>query len=97
MFYFTKAFEEVTPDIEGEVNQALAVTNLGFINSKIPVRVEKLCIEKATGDVYLWKDVWNVLNEFRNMKGNRIKTLSTADVAVLTLEVKLRRCWWVVC
>lgn len=83
MFYYTKAFEDVTPDIEGEVNQALANTNMGFINSMIPVRVQKFCIERATGDVYFGNKTDGILTEFRMMKGTPLQTLSSADVAVL--------------
>ena len=84
MFYYTKAFKDVTPDIEGEVNQALAITNKGFINSKIPVRVEKFCIEAATGSVYeKTKNLTGILDDLKMMKGSPYKTLSTADAAVL--------------
>ena len=83
MFYYTRKFEEVTEDIEWVVNQALAITNQGFINSLIPVRVEKFCIEKATGSVYELTNPMGFLNDFKRMKGSPHKTLSTADAAVL--------------
>ena len=40
MFYYTQEFEAVTADIEGFVDQIIDITNEGYINSKIPVRVK---------------------------------------------------------
>ena len=77
MFYYTKSFEEVTPNIEGMVLQALALTNMGFMNSKIPVIAKLFCIEKATGSVYLATKN-EELNDFPKMKGSAVQTLSTA-------------------
>merc|ERR1712168_1044606 len=48
MIYYTPDFASITPDIEGWVDQVLAETNQGYINSQIPVRITKLCIEQAT-------------------------------------------------
>ena len=47
MFYYTPEFEAITADIEGFVDQIIDITNEGFINSEIPVRVRAFCIEKA--------------------------------------------------
>ena len=47
MFYYTPEFEAITADIEGFVDQIIDITNEGFINSEIPVRVRTFCIEKA--------------------------------------------------
>ena len=47
MFYYTREFAEITDDIEGFVDEAVAITNQGYINSQIPVRIEKFCIEEA--------------------------------------------------
>lgn len=78
MFYYTQEFEAGTADIEGFVDQIIDITNEGFINSKIPVRVRSFCIEKAsltdsTGDI----------EAFTRMKGSPVATLNTADAATL--------------
>ena len=78
MFYYTPEFEAVTADIEGFVDQIIDITNEGFINSEIPVRVKAFCIEKAS-----LTDSTGTLGAFAEMKGSRIATLNTADAATL--------------
>ena len=41
MFYYTAEFEKITQDINGWIDQVLCDTNQGYINSQIPLRVEK--------------------------------------------------------
>ena len=41
-------FAEMTADVRGYVDQVLAETNLGYLNSGVPVRVAKFCLEQAT-------------------------------------------------
>ena len=43
MIHVTKEFEEST-DIESYVDVVISETNLGYINSGIPLRVKKHCI-----------------------------------------------------
>ena len=38
----------MTADVRGYVDQVLAETNLGYLNSGVPVRVAKFCLEQAT-------------------------------------------------
>ena len=60
----------------------MAETNQGYINSRIPLRASKLCIEKAPieeGD--------DVLTRFRNMKdGSASKLKKSADAAALLIQ-----------
>ena len=80
--YYTQEFEAVTADIELFVDQMISRTNLGFINSKIPVRVEAFCIEKATLSDAKGSDIY----KFRIMKGSAVATLNTADAATLLVR-----------
>ena len=78
MVYYTPEFASVTEDIEGWVDLVLEEANQGYINSNIPVRVEKFCIEAATiGDKESHPEI------FRMMKGSPTATRNTADAAVL--------------
>ena len=61
MFYYTADFEDLTEDIEGFIDQVVAETNQGYINSKVPLRVTKICVEKAAteeirnhSDIFHW-------------------------------------------
>lgn len=38
MFYYTPQFAAITQDINGYIDQVLAETNQGYINSNIPIR-----------------------------------------------------------
>ena len=78
MFYYTPEFEAATADIEGFVDQIIDITNEGFINSEIPVRVRAFCIEKAS-----LTDSTGNLQAFTSMKGSPLATLNTADAATL--------------
>ena len=84
MIYYTPDFASVTPDIEGFVDQVLAEVNQGYINSLIPVRITKLCIEQATINDNDIQD----LGTFRRMKGTDSALRNTADSAFL-LTVRL--------
>ena len=84
MIYYTPDFASVTPDIEGWVDQVLAETNQGYINSLIPVRIAKLCIEEAT----INDDDIVDIGTFRTMKGTVSALRNTADSAFL-LSVRL--------
>ena len=66
MFYFTTDFAKITADIAGYVDQVLAETNQGYVNSDVPLRVSKYCIEPAgLGD---GSDTVSMLNTFTVMK-----------------------------
>ena len=48
MIYYTPEFEAITSDIPGFVDQVLAETNQGYVNSNIPMTIKLHCIERAT-------------------------------------------------
>ena len=81
MFYYTKDFAAVTADIPGFIDQLIAETNQGYINSNIPLRIATFCIEQATvNDV---ADSGELLTAFANMKGSSFALRNTADAAAL--------------
>ena len=47
MFYYTPEFAKAVDDLEGFIDHIITVTNQGYVNSKIPVRATKLCIEQG--------------------------------------------------
>ena len=47
MFYYTPEFAKAVDDLEGLIDHIITVTNQGYINSKIPVRAKKLCMEQG--------------------------------------------------
>jgi len=81
MFYYTADFEAITPDIPGFIDQVLAETNQGYINSKIPLTATRFCIEAATiNDMEQSSDL---LSAFFYMKSSATALRNTADAAAL--------------
>merc|ERR1712180_62232 len=85
MFYYTKEFAKVTDDIPLYVEQVVAETNQGYINSNIPLRVKAHCIEEADlHDVPYGSDM---LSKFGCYKGGyKGDLLNSADAAALLVE-----------
>ena len=82
--YYTEDFESQTADIDGYIDQVIAETNLGYMNSDVPVRITALCKEKATiNDI---EDSSEMLTAFKLMKGSYEELRDTADVAVLLVN-----------
>jgi len=75
--YYTQEFADDTPNIEEFVNEAIRLTNIGYENSKLPIKVVNHCIEKAniTDD--------SSLDDFRNMKSSVDELRGSADAALL--------------
>ena len=44
IFYYTKEFEGITPDIKGHVEHLVANTNIVFLKSGIPLRLAIHCM-----------------------------------------------------
>ena len=81
MIYYTPQFAAITPDIPGFVDQVLAETNQGYINSKVPMSIKLHCIEKATvNDV---STSLATVNNFVAMKGSTKALRHSADATVL--------------
>ena len=81
MFYYTPEFAAATPNIEDFIDQVIAETNQGYVNSEIPVTVTKFCHEEAT--VHDTNSSSDLLDNFMNMKGSYEELRNTADTAAL--------------
>ena len=99
MLYYTQEVEDSVADLDGFFDQMLAETNQGerncchcqksflspgYIQSDVPVRLTKFCIEKATmEEMPFAPDSASVLHAFRKMKGSDAALRNTADAAAL--------------
>ena len=43
MFYYTPTFASITTDIDGFIDQVLAETNQGYLNSGVALEAVRLC------------------------------------------------------
>jgi len=80
-FYYTPEFKANTPDIDGFLDQVLAETNQGYMNSGVDLIATKFCAEEATiGD---GTDFYATFSSFKTMKGDITTLRGTADFAAL--------------
>lgn len=79
--YYTSEVEESTTNLEGFFQDLISDTNLGFINSKIPLRVFLYCTEKYFHPEQ--SDSVSMLFDFRRYRSTSKEVLGGADVAVL--------------
>jgi len=80
-FYYTPEFASATADIEGFLDQVIAETNQGYMNSGASLTITKHCSELATvGD---GTDFYDTFNAFKTMKGDVATLRGTADTAAL--------------
>ena len=77
MMYFTPEFEEVVPDVEAYIAVVLSETNQGYINSKIPIRMEIFCIEKL--ELPEDPNPYKMYNAFGRSKGKIPGTTQMVD------------------
>jgi hypothetical protein len=82
--YYTPQFAAVTADIQGYVDQVIAETNQGYVNSKVPLRVKAHCIEQAT--INDMSSASAILSAFRTMKGTVANLRGSADSAALLVR-----------
>jgi len=82
--YYTPQFRASTADIEGFIDQVIQVTNQGYINSQVPIRVKLHCSELATLNDF-WKPDY-ILDQFKRMKGTPKALRGTADAAALLVN-----------
>ena len=82
MIYYTPEFAAVTPNIRDFVDQVVAETNQGYINSQIPIRIKVFCTEEAAIDE---KDTSAavMLAALRNLKSSYEELRNSADAATL--------------
>jgi len=84
MFYYTPEFAATTPNVRDFVDQVVAETNQGYVNSQIPLRVKAFCTEQATVTDDESSSV--VLTNFRNMKSSLEELRNSADAAALLVN-----------
>jgi len=89
MFYYTPEFKNITEDIPSFVDQVIAETNQGYINSKLPLRVKKHCIAPAPAGIHdnssSNTSSSKLLNQFRASMSIE-ELLNSADAAALLVE-----------
>ncbi len=83
-FYYTPQFAAETADIDGFIEEVIAVTNQGYINSKAPVRVQSCGSEKAPFDETMKGG--DDLDQLRDMKGSLEEVRGTADAATILVS-----------
>ena len=67
IFYFTEAFEMVTPDIKGHIANVIANANIAFLKSGIPVKLSMHCMVKT--DLREAPDSTDRIREFKDIQG----------------------------
>ena len=83
-FYYTPEFAAATPDINGFIDQVIAETNQGYMNSKVPLKVVKHCSELAT--INDQNSSLTLINNFKNMKANSAEIRGSADAAAILVK-----------
>lgn len=89
IFYYTDMFEAETPDIEGHIDDLVETTNVAFLNSDMPVRVEMHCMLKVPYPEDPSKTSKERLDEWFASQGNDDERLrQSADFAILIMSTK---------
>ena len=89
MIYYTPEFLEVTPNIDDFIDQVIAETNQGYVNSLIPITIEKLCSEQTP--FHDSDDKMALFDQFAHFKGSYEALRNTADAATL-FSVRMKNC-----
>ena len=69
IFYFTEAFDIITPDIKGHVKNVMANANIAFLKSGIPVKLSMKCMLQT--DLAEAPDSTDRIREFRDSQGEK--------------------------
>ena len=69
IIYFTEAFQMVTPDIKGHVENVIAHANIAFLKSGVPVKLSMKCMLKT--DLTEAPDSTDRIREFRDSRGEK--------------------------
>ena len=82
--YYTPQFAASTADVDAFIDQVIQETNLGYLNTRVPLRVKALCSEQATvNDI---SDPRTMILTFARMKGNYAALRGSADAAALLVN-----------
>ena len=82
--YYTKDFAAVTKDIKGWTDLVIDETNKGYINSKVPLRIKKHCMQQVS--IADGLSSYNTLNLLQTLKPSLAQVRNSADVAVLLVD-----------
>lgn len=89
--YFTIEFAKIELDIVGYVNNMIAVANIGYLNSGIPLQLQLWCIELLEGvDESL--PLLTILQTMPTIKGDVPTLLDSADFAFVLLGKRTDYC-----
>merc|ERR1712037_11063 len=100
LVYYTPEVRDSVDDLRTFVDQAIATTNQGYINSKIPLRVKLHCLEETTvPEAYFTKNhdgsnENHMLHVFRDYNGGGNNLRRSADAAVLLMKDIPDMCGW---
>ena len=78
--HFTKEFASITSNINDFVDKMLAITNQGFLNSKVPITVVMNCLEET--DLEETGSADSMFDKFENSEN----LYQTADTALLLVK-----------
>ena len=82
--YYTKEFADSTPDINTFTDSLISITNQGYINSKVPLRIKKHCTEQVS--IADGQSSAVTLNALQRLKPTLKEVRNSADVAVLYVK-----------
>jgi len=80
-FYLTTQFKANTPDVDGFIDQVLAETNQGYLNSGVDLTIVKHCVEETS--LNDGSDFYDTFDAFKVLKGDVATLRGTADTAAL--------------
>ena len=82
--YYTKDFKAATADPKTFIDQVIAETNQGYINSKVPIRARLHCVLES--DVSDGLDASTTLSTFKQSRYNLNRVRKSADAAILLVN-----------
>lgn len=82
--YYTRGFKASTADPITFIDQAIAETNEGYINSNIPLRVKLHCTVESDIPDYLADD--DTINRFERLHNDNNEIRKSADTAILLVQ-----------
>merc|ERR1719427_2211456 len=87
--YYTPEVKKANKDVPTMVNNIIATTNQGYINSKIPIRLKLHCLELTTKTE---AQGMNNIDTFSEHKGSMAKLRGSADTAALLIQRNSQWC-----
>ena len=82
--HYTKAFKEATADPQTFIEQVIAETNQGYINSKIPIRAKLHCVVES--EISDGLDASTTLANFKHSQSSLSEVRFSADATILLVN-----------